>query len=100
MFDDTLMTLQKGSLEEVKLKNKSKLKEKAGHIKAMAQKLMQMGYSVIFIVPATSIQRIEVFSQFEEILQEVFQDVAFPQFKMLNFPELMYYYYYHKPLWD
>ena len=89
MFDDTLMTLQKGSLEEVKLKNKSKLKEKAGHIKAMAQKLMQMGYSVIFIVPATSIQRIEVFSQFEEILQEVFQDMAFPQFKMLNFPELI-----------
>jgi hypothetical protein len=89
MFDDSLMTLQKGSLEEVKQKNKSKLKEKAGHIKAMAQKLMQMGYSVIFIVPATSIQRIEVFSQFEEILQEVFQDMAFPQFKMLNFPELM-----------
>ena len=100
MFDDTLMTLQEGSLEEVKQKNKSKLKEKAGHIKAMAQKLIQMGYSVIFIVPATSIQRIEVFSQFEEILQEVFQDMAFPQFKMLNFPELMYYYYYHKPLWD
>jgi len=98
MFDESLLTLKKASLEEVKLKNKSKLKEKAGHIKAMAEKLMmKMNYQVIFIVPATSIQRIEVFSQFEEILQEVLEDLAFPQFKMLNFPELMYYcyYYYH-----
>ena len=94
MFDESLLTLKKASLEEVKLKNKSKLKEKAGHIKAMAEKLMmKMNYQVIFIVPATSIQRIEVFSQFEEILQEVLEDLAFPQFKMLNFPELMYYYY-------
>ena len=96
MFDESLLTLKKASLEEVKLKNKSKLKEKAGHIKAMAEKLMmKMNYQVIFIVPATSIQRIEVFSQFEEILQEVLEDLAFPQFKMLNFPELMYYCYYH-----
>merc|ERR1712172_464681 len=50
---------------------------------------MKMNYQVIFIVPATSIQRIEVFSQFEEILQEVLEDLAFPQFKMLNFPELI-----------
>jgi len=90
MFDESLLTLKKASLEEVKLKNKSKLKEKAGHIKAMAEKLMmKMNYQVIFIVPATSIQRIEVFSQFEEILQEVLEDLAFPQFKMLNFPELI-----------
>ena len=93
MFDDSLLTLKKASLEEVKLKNKSKLKEKAGHIKAMAEKLMKMSYSVILIVPATSIQRNEVFSQFEEILQEVLEELPFPQFKMLNFPELMYCYY-------
>ena len=92
LFDEGLVTLKEASLEDLKIKNKSKLKEKAGHIKAMIQKLIKLGMKVIYIVPVTCIRRKEVFDQFEEIVLETFDsDLTFPDFKLLNLPELMYY---------
>ena len=92
LFDESLVTLKQASLEEVKQKNKSKLKEKAGHIKAMIQKLINMGvHSVVYIAPSTSVQRKEIFQHFEEVVEEVLDDLPFPQFKLLSFPQLMYF---------
>ena len=92
LFDDSFLTLKQASLEDLKHKNRSKLKEKAGHVKAMIQKLINMGKTVVYILPAPCVQRKEVFQHFEEIFQEVCQDLQFPNFRMLNFPELMYYF--------
>ena len=92
LFDDSLLTLKQASLEEVKQANKSELKKKATHIKALIEALMgkNMERKVVYIVPATSLQRKEVFQHFEEIIAETLKDLPFPNFKLLNFPELMY----------
>lgn len=84
-----LKTLKEYSKAEVRKRNEPKLKEKARHIKAMIQKLNNMDRNVIYIVPATSVQRQEVFEQFEEILTDVVDDLPYPAFKMLNLPELI-----------
>jgi hypothetical protein len=90
LFQDTsLITLKQASLEEVKFRNKSKLKGKASQIKAMIGKLLKADKQVVYIVPATSVQRKEVFDQFEEILTEVLADLPFPAFKLLKLPLLM-----------
>ena len=91
LFEDkSFLTLKEASLEEVKQANKSGLKKKASQIKALIQKLLSMNKKVVFIIPSTCVQRKEVFQHFEEIVTEVLQDLPFPTFKLLNFPDLMY----------
>ena len=92
LFEDSLLTLKQASLEEVKQANKSELKKKATHIKALIEALMgkKMEKKVVYIIPATCVQRKEVFEHFEEIITETLKDLPFPNFKLLNFPELMY----------
>ncbi len=55
----------------------------------MISKLLGMNKQVVFIIPATAVQRKEVFHQFEEIAAETLADLPFPNFKLLNFPDLM-----------
>lgn len=90
LFDDSLTTLRQASLEEVKQRNRSKLKEKASNVKAMVMKLLQMNMSVVLVVPATSVKRTEVFQHFEEVIEESCEDLPFPHFKLLSLPKLMY----------
>ena len=92
LFTDPLLTLKQASKQEVKEANESKLKERATHIKALIQALMgkNMEKKVVYIIPTTCIERKEVFEHFEEIITETLKDLPFPNFKLINFPELMY----------
>ena len=60
--------------------------------KALIQALMgkNMEKKVVYIIPTTCIERKEVFEHFEEIITETLKDLPFPNFKLINFPELMY----------
>merc|ERR1712029_666400 len=91
LFTDPLLTLKQASKQEVKEANESKLKERATHIKALIQALMgkNMEKKVVYIIPTTCIERKEVFEHFEEIITETLKDLPFPNFKLINFPELI-----------
>jgi hypothetical protein len=84
-----LLTLRQASLEEVKLKNRVLLQEKAGQLKGMIKKLLSLNKHVILVVPPAGTQRIEVFRHWEEVVLEAMQDLPMPDFKVLNLPDLV-----------
>jgi hypothetical protein len=89
MTDQSLLTLRQASLEEVKLKNRVLLQEKAGRLKGMIKKLLSLNKHVILVVPPAGTQRIEVFRHWEEVVLEAMQDLPMPDFKILNLPDLV-----------
>jgi hypothetical protein len=56
MTDDQLLTLREASLEEVKVKNRAPLQEKARQLKGMIQKLLSLQKHVILVIPPAGTQ--------------------------------------------
>ena len=56
MTDKQLLTLKEASLEEVKLKNRAPLQEKARQLKGMVQKLLSLQKHVILVIPPAGTQ--------------------------------------------
>ena len=89
MTDQSLLTLRQASLEEVKLKNRVLLQEKARQLKGMVKKLLSLNKHVILVIPPAGTLRVEVFRHWEEVVLEAMQDLAVPDFKFLNMPDLV-----------
>ena len=90
LLDDSLSTLQKASLEEVRKANQPPLLRKAEALRDMVAYLLDQKKTVVLLLPPIGEQRVEVAQHWCELVLEATASLsASPAFRVINLPEVM-----------
>jgi len=87
--DNSLITLNEASMEEVRRRNEPKLVSKASVLRNVVIQLIEQNKSVVVMIPPHGEERIELHHHWEEVLLVTLKEVPFPRLRILNMAQVM-----------